>query len=106
MGTGIAASIAQGLITVNANITAHELADQWLHASEEEKITGFSIKTDDGLAGLHEKTDGNKSQTGAAIMYNGMPVLRYNENKTSAAKRPADEAQMGGFLGPRQSVLA
>ena len=96
VGTGIAASIAQGLITVNANITAHELADQWLHASEEEKITGFSIKTDDGLAGLHEKTDGNKSQTGAAIMYNGMPVLRYNENKTSAADQPADEAQLGG----------
>ena len=96
VGTGIATSIAQGLITVNANITAHELADQWLNTSENEKVTGFSIKTDDGLAGLHEKTDGGRSQVGAAIMYNGMPVLRYNENKTSAADRPTDEAQLGG----------
>ena len=90
VGTGIATSIAQGLITVNANITARELADQWLNTSETEKVTGFSIKTDDGLAGLHEKTDGGKSQAGAAIMYNGMPVLRYNENKTSAADRPTE----------------
>ena len=26
----------------------------------------------------------------------GLPVLRYNENKTSAADRPTDEAQLGG----------
>ena len=39
-------------------------------------------------------------------MYNGMPVLRYNENKTSAAKRPTDEAKLGGTTIPSTSENA